>query len=304
MKRILQYTIDSKSNGMTILQYLSRIGYSHAIIVHLKKTARGILVNEEWAYVNERLVTGDVLTIRLIEQETKENILPVSLPLSIIYEDEDMIVVNKPANMPVHPSMGNYDNTLANALCSYFKEQGEAYTFRCVNRLDRDTTGLTILAKHMLSSAVLNEAVSKREIHREYLAIAEGKTEDSGTIDAPIARKDGSAIERQVDLEKGETAVTHYRRIAYENGLSLVSLHLGTGRTHQIRVHMKYIGHPLIGDFLYNPKSLETYYHPCGIKRQALHSYRLQFTHPVTHLKMDFTAPLPEDMAVFFPEFI
>lgn len=304
MKRILQYTIDSKSNGMTILQYLSRIGYSHAIIVHLKKTARGILVNEEWAYVNERLVTGDVLTIRLMEQETKENILPVSLPLSIIYEDEDMIVVNKPANMPVHPSMGNYDNTLANALCSYFKEQGEAYTFRCVNRLDRDTTGLTILAKHMLSSAVLNEAVSKREIHREYLAIAEGKTEDSGTIDAPIARKDGSAIERQVDLEKGETAVTHYRRIAYENGLSLVSLHLGTGRTHQIRVHMKYIGHPLIGDFLYNPKSLETYYHPCGIKRQALHSYRLQFTHPVTHLKMDFTAPLPEDMAVFFPEFI
>lgn len=304
MKRILQYTIDPKSSGMTILQYLSGIGYSHAIIVHLKKTDRGILLNEKWAYVNERLFTGDVLTIRLIEQETKENILPVSLPLSVVYEDADLIIVNKPANMPIHPSMGNYDNTLANALCSYFKEQGESYTFRCVNRLDRDTTGLTILAKHMLSSAVLNAAVSKREIHREYLAIAVGKVEDSGTIDAPIARKDGSAIERQVDFEKGETAVTHYRRIAYQNGLSLVSLHLGTGRTHQIRVHMNYIGHPLIGDFLYNPKSFEDYHNAYGIKRQALHSYRLHFTHPITHLPMDFTTPLPWDMAAYFPEFI
>ena len=199
--------------------------------------------------------------------------------------------------MPIHPSMNNYDNTLANAVCHYYQTQGIPYTFRCVNRLDRDTTGLTILAKHLISSAILNSEVSVRGISREYLAIVKGFTEDEGTVNAPIGRKEGSTIERQIDELYGETAITHYKRLAYQDGLSLLSLKLETGRTHQIRVHMKSIGHPLIGDFLYNPDFTK-------INRQALHSYRLRFTHPVTKKPLVFTAPLPEDMQALFPELI
>lgn len=161
------------------------------------------------------------------------------MPLSICYEDEDILAVNKPAQMPVHPSLNHYDHTLANAVCGYYNDQEIPYTFRCVNRLDRDTTGLTLIAKHMLSSAILSTAAARREISREYIAIASGKTPESGTIDAPIGRVAGSTIERQIDFENGERAITHYRRLAYHDGLSLLSLHLETGRTHQIRVHLK-----------------------------------------------------------------
>lgn len=177
--------------------------------------------------------------------------------------------------MPIHPSMNNYDNTLANAVCHYYQTQGIPYTFRCVNRLDRDTTGLTILAKHLISSAILNSEVSVRGISREYLAIVKGFTEDEGTVNAPIGRKEGSTIERQIDVLHGETAITHYKRLAYQDGLSLISLKLETGRTHQIRVHMKSIGHPLIGDFytilIYKDKQtgsalLPASFHPPGHK--------------------------------------
>lgn len=253
-------------------------------------------MNGSWYYVNDILHTGDLLTVTLLENEENTQILPLPLPLSILYEDEDILVVDKPAGMPVHPSQNNYDNTLANAVMYYFKNQGIPYTFRCVNRLDRDTTGLTILAKHSLGSAILSRQMINRQIHRTYLAIAEGLTPLSGTIDAPIGRKDGSTIERVVDPLRGEAAVTHYRRIAFRDNLSLLALQLETGRTHQIRVHMKHIGHPLIGDFLYHPDLSR-------IQRQALHSYRLEFIHPITGCPCEFLAPLPGDMARLFPEF-
>lgn len=294
MIREFNYQIDEKFDQKTILDFLQAHGYSYAVLVHLKKTPKSILLNGEWEYVNTRLKTGDCLHISLIENDVSPNIPPIFHPFSIVYEDEDILVVDKPAHMPIHPSLNHYENTLANAVCYYYADQGIPYTFRCVNRLDRDTTGLTIIAKHMLSSAILSQAVTKREIHREYLAIVKGETDDSGIIDAPIGRKDGSTIERQVDLINGEHAVTHYKRIAYKNGYSLLSLQLETGRTHQIRVHMKFIGHPLIGDFLYNPDSVE-------MKRQALHSYCLSFDHPVTGEALTFTTPLPADMKQFFP---
>lgn len=294
MTREFEYIIDEQFHNQTILAFLKAHGYSHAVLVHLKKTPESILRNGIWEHVNAVLQTGDLLHISLIEKEGSSDIPPVCLPFSIVYEDEDLLIVNKPAHMPVHPSLNHYENTLANAVCHYYTNQGIAYTFRCVNRLDRDTTGLTILAKHMLSSAILSQAVTRREINREYLAIVKGNVPDSGTIDAPIGRKEGSAMEREVDFSHGERAVTHYQRLAYKNGYSLLSLKLETGRTHQIRVHMKYIGHPLIGDFLYNPDSKE-------ISRQALHSYRLSFTHPITGVPMTLTAPLPADMKQFFP---
>jgi len=295
MIRKFNYQIEKEQDGMTVREFLKARGFPNAVFVRLKKTPESILRNGVWVYVTTLLHAGDTLSVTLEETEGSKNITPSFQPLSICYEDEDILVVNKPAHMPTHPSMGHHENTLANAVTGYYEKQGIPYTFRCVNRLDRDTTGLTILAKHMLSSAILSTQAARREISREYLAIVEGLAPDSGTVDAPIARKSDSAIERVVDFAQGETAVTHYRRLAYENGLSLLSLHLETGRTHQIRVHMKYIGHPLIGDFLYNPESRI-------IKRQALHAYRLQFTHPITGAFIDLTAPPAADMAAFFPD--
>lgn len=311
MLRIFDYTIPHFDKPISILNYLKMQGYSHAILVHLKKTPESILRNGKWEYVNTILEDGDTLRIVLSEPDGSPGILPIFHPLDIIYEDEDILVINKPSGMPVHPSQGHYENTLANAVCGYFSRQNIPYTFRCVNRLDRDTTGLVILAKHLLSSAILNQAVARREIHREYIAIVDGITPESGIVNAPIGRKNASTIERQVDFINGQTAITHYRRLAHTDACSLLSLHLETGRTHQIRVHMSHLGYPLLGDFLYHPDYSDTkpasesdalphILMPKQIKRQALHSYRLQFTHPITGIPMDFSAPLPADMAAAF----
>lgn len=276
---------------MTIGEYLQSKGYSSQTIKELKKMEESILINGVWEYVRHKLVCGEELTIHIKEEASSEKIPPVKLDFSIVYEDEDIMVINKPADMPIHPSLNNYYNSLANGLAYYFEQQGKPFIFRCVNRLDRDTSGLTIIAKHMLSAGILSQQVAGRQIHREYLAIVRGvPTPTEGVINAPIARKEASVIERIVDFEKGDNAVTHYKTIHTKNGHSLLSIHLETGRTHQIRVHMKHLGYPLIGDYLYNP-DMEY------ISRQALHSHRLKFIHPLSNEVMEFTAPLPQDMA-------
>ena len=290
MDRILTYKIIESEQGLRVEQYLRRLGYSHQNLTELKKMPESILVNGTWYYMHQKLSAGDTLTVHIQETESSEKIPPVEHPLDIIYEDEDILVVNKPAGMPIHPSMNNYYHSLANALVWYYQQQNKPFIFRCTNRLDRDTSGLTVIAKHMVSSNILSAMGYRHEIDREYLAIVRGSvTPLSGTIDAPLSRKPGSVIERTIDFEHGERAVTHYQVIEEKNEHSLVSLHLETGRTHQIRIHMKYLGFPLIGDYLYNP-DMEF------ITRQALHSHRLRFTHPITGESMDFAAPLPEDM--------
>lgn len=243
--------------------------------------------------------TGDKLTVILEEQKPSKHIPPVLLPLHIVYEDDDMLILNKPSDMPIHPSMDNYENTLGNAVAYYYKDQ-MPFVYRCVNRLDRDTSGLTIVAKNQISAGILSQMVAERQIKREYLALSSSSSlPDHDTISAPIARKETSVIERVVDFGKGEHAVTHFHKIAEnkDRNLSLLLLHLETGRTHQIRVHMKHIGAPLIGDYLYNPDM--TY-----INRQALHSYRLTFNHPITKEPMQFTAPVPDDMQNAFAHII
>ena len=286
MNRVLTYEITAEQAGTKIGDFLRTAGYSRHVIIHLKKTENGILLNGEWAYVGQFLKEGDHLEIRIIEFESSEQIVPTELPLDIVYEDEDLLIINKPADMPIHPSINNYDNTLANALMWYYQQKGETFVYRCINRLDRDTTGLLIVAKNMLSGGILSDMSKKREIHREYLAIAEGEVPQEGVIDAPIARKEESVIERCVDFEKGDRAVTHYWRLDYRNGYSLVRLKLETGRTHQIRVHMKYLGHPLTGDYLYNPDYRI-------LNHQALHSWKLAFRHPITGAQMQFKADPP-----------
>lgn len=328
MNRTLTYIITQNDLPHTIQSFLQSKGYSAQVIKALKTMPESILIDGRWEYMRYVLTEGETLTVRIQEDGISEKIPAVPMHLDIVYEDEDIMVINKPSHMPIHPSLNHYYNSLANGLAWYFEQQNKPFIFRCVNRLDRDTSGLTIIAKHMLSAGILSSMVAEREIHREYLAIVRGRiTPESGTIDAPICRVGDSIIERYVDFEKGERAVTHYKLQEYKNGHSLLSIHLETGRTHQIRVHMKHIGFPLIGDSLYNPEyafCADTSHtnnvgrdiipkHGChrdgqykyttaksiadkGITRQALHSHRLQFIHPVTRKSMEFVAPLPLDM--------
>ena len=290
MNRLLNYKITETSAGLRIEQFLKRQGFSSQNLTEIKRMPRSVLLNGEHVYMKDLLTAGDTLEIFIQENESSEKIPPTNLPLDILFEDEDIIVINKPAGMPIHPSLNNYTNSLANALAYYYEKQNKPFIFRCCNRLDRDTSGVTVVAKHLVSGNILSQMVRDRKIHREYRAIVRGNlTPPAGTIDAPLGRKPGTIIERTVDFENGERAITHYQALEYKNGHTLLSLKLETGRTHQIRIHMKHIGFPLIGDYLYNP-DMEY------MTRQALHSYRMAFVHPITEEPMEFVAPLPEDM--------
>lgn len=290
MNRTLEYRIGQEDANLRVELFLRRRGFSRQNLVEIKRMPKSIMVNGIHYYMKQTLAEGDLLQVHISETECSEKIPPMEAPLDIIYEDEDLMVINKAADMPIHPSMNNYYNSLANALAYYFEKQGKPFIFRCSNRLDRDTSGLTIVSKHLVSASILAEQVAKREVDREYLAIVRGSVlPETGTICAPLGRKDGSIIERTVDWDNGEEAVTHYHKVKESNGHSLISLKLETGRTHQIRIHMKHIGYPLVGDYLYNP-DMEY------IGRQALHSHKMRFRHPITGEQMEFTAPLPEDM--------
>ncbi|RGD67915.1 MULTISPECIES: RluA family pseudouridine synthase [Hungatella] len=295
MKTTMTYLIQQQDIQKTVEQFLLSNGYSAALIRRLRHTEQSILKNGSPVYTTYRLDEGDSLTVTLPEEHGSENIVPVPMDLDIRYEDRDLLVVNKAAGVPIHPSQGNHDNTLANGIAWYLREKGEVATYRAINRLDRDTTGLLILARHALSACMLSEMVRTHAIRRCYLAAASGLVPPEGVIDAPIARTCDSTIERCVDFERGDSARTHYRTLCYnrDTDCSLVELRLETGRTHQIRVHMKHIGHPLPGDFLYNPD-----YRLIG--RQALHSWQLDFIHPIKKEPLHFEAPLPEDMRRLF----
>ena len=294
MERTLTYIADNSIAPLPVSRFLKQKGFSSQNLVQLKKNPDAVLANGVPCFMNHVLQPGDTLTLHIREERSSGKIPPVDLPLDIVYEDADLMVINKPAGMPIHPSMNNYYNSMANALAYYFEQQNCPFVFRCINRLDRDTSGLTIVAKHYVSAGMLSAMIANKAasgITREYLAIVKGSVQPpEGTITAPLGRKEGSIIERTVDFEKGESAVTHYKVLDEKNGHSLVSLILESGRTHQIRIHMKYLGYPLIGDYLYHPDMEH-------IRRQALHAWKLSFRHPITGETLAFTAPLPEDMA-------
>ncbi len=287
MKRDIEYIIDSKSAGMSVLAFLKSLGFSRAALIAIKKTNMGLTIDGKWIYTNHILKEGDSLKVHVEEHEGSGNIVPVRLDVRIVYEDDDLVVVDKPSNMPVHPSLNNYDNTLANALAYYYKERGESFVFRCINRLDRDTTGLVLIAKNIISAGILYKDMHDRKIKRTYRAIVEDKNDalTEGTVDKPIGRKSNSLITRCIDFDNGERAVTHYKKLWHTGDTSLLELNLDTGRTHQIRVHMASIGHPLVGDYLYN----ESY---IGRKdcRVQLHSYRLSFEQPITRERLEFVS--------------
>ena len=241
------------------------------------------------------LKIGDLISIVLDFEEEYDNIVPLKSNLNIIYEDNYLLVVNKPSNMPVHPSCNHFEDSLSNIVKYYFDCIGLKRKIRIVNRLDKDTSGIVIFAKNEYIQEALIQQMKNNTFKKEYLAILNGILEkNSDIISAPIARKENSIIERCVNFETGDIAITHYDLIkTINNKYSLVHFVLETGRTHQIRVHSAYIGHPILGDTLYGSSSNL-------INRQALHAQKVSFIHPITEKIMILEAPLPEDMRIFF----
>lgn len=298
MERTFTYCISNEYSQMKISAFLKKMGYSEAILTKLRHGGYdSIFVNEVAVHMNEMIFENDMLSIRWIEHPEGITIPPVRLPLDIVYEDEDLLIVNKPMGMPVHPSLNHYDNTLANAVSYYYRSHDIDCTFRCINRLDKDTTGLCLIAKNAIVAGMLHNS---QDFKKVYTAIVESKEKmlETGIVTAPIGRMNGSTITRMVDYEHGDSAYTSYRLIkSLKDNMSVIELELKTGRTHQIRVHMDYIGHPLIGDYLYNPTNTI-------INRHALHVGYMSFTHPITHAFIEVTAPLPEDMKTVIDKYL
>ncbi|GKS10827.1 hypothetical protein YDYSY3_18270 [Paenibacillus chitinolyticus] len=251
----LTYVVPPDEEGFylkTILQ--NRMGLSRKLLSRLKLTEQGITVNGKREYISIKVNGGDVIEIRMQEEES-EDILPQDLPLEILYEDEHLLIVNKESGMIVHPTHGHYLNTVANAAVHHWKERGENVRFRPVHRLDQETSGVLAIAKNPYVHQQISEQMIAHSITKEYLAIVHGTVEeDRGTIDAPIDR-DPEQPHVRIVTPSGYRAVTHYETVRRYDGITLVRLMLETGRTHQIRVHMKHLGHPLLGDKMYGPEA-------------------------------------------------
>lgn len=291
MNKVIKLTINSSQNGKTVKYILSVcLGISGAIITQLKKADDGIMLNGERVFVTHKVKAGDKLVISIYDENS--DICASDLPLQILYEDEDIIALNKPRNMPTHPSRNHYDDTLANALMYYYRD--EKFTFRAVTRLDRDTSGVVLVAKNPLSGAILSESMKKGEISKEYVALTDGAPEkESGRINAPIKRLAESIITRGVAPD-GKEAITDYEVIWKTGKKAFVRLLPITGRTHQLRVHMSYIAAPICGDSLYgNAEKGE---------QTLLHCAKLSFIHPITKKEMTVEAPLPEDIKAALPD--
>ena len=291
----MNYVISAEHNGKTILEYLKKVlVLSRAEITSLKNKENGILLNGGHMTVRAVLSENDVLSLARADTEEAQNknIVPRNIPIDILYEDDDMIAVNKPYGMPTHPSHGHFDDTLANALSFYFAEKGIPFVFRAVNRLDRDTSGIVLVAKNRSAAFKLSIQLSKGLAEKEYIAVAEGFISENGCIKAFIKRKHESIIERTVcPPTEGQYAETCYMPLASNKKATLLSVAPKTGRTHQIRVHLSHIGHPICGDTLYgNPDDSPL------ISRQALHCLKLTVRRIDSGEPITLTAPLHDDM--------
>lgn len=280
--RILSYTVSKSEGNRCVRDYLRKnLGLSDKLITDLKK-GPFMFVNDENVTVRYELKTNDVLKLCIPEIE-KSSIIPTDGDLDIIYEDEDFLAINKPYNMPTHPSKYHIDDTLANIVCAYM---GEDFVFRSANRLDKDTTGVVIVAKNRFSADYINRCIRSKEIKKEYVAICEGVCDGEAIIEKPIKKESERGIKRIVS-DNGQYAKTELIPLKAIENKTLVRLIPHTGRTHQLRVHMSHIGHPLYGDYLYGTEIKST--------RTMLHCEKICFIHPVTSEYISLYAPIPDD---------
>ncbi len=281
--RKINFEISEAQNGCMIKDFLKNFGVSSSLLTKLKQTENGITVNNRFARAIDVLYTGDVLQIKIENRGTMP--APSAAEVHILYEDEDLLVADKPPFMPVHESRNHRGDALSNAVANHI----ENTAFRSVYRLDRDTSGAVLIAKHELSAAKLAGKIKK-----DYYAVVSGVLSESGTINLPIKRMNESIIKRCIG-EDGEYAVTHYEPVSIKNNCTLLKINLETGRTHQIRVHFSHIGYPLLGDTLYGGDHKY-------INRQALHCRDIYFIHPVTEKPVHITSPFPHDFKQLIQE--
>lgn len=267
----IEFHVSEQYNGKYIRDIIrNELKISSGLLTKLKK-CEGILLNNKTATVAERVKSGDILLINF-PKESSGTIKPINIPLDIIYEDKYILAVNKPKDMPTHPSVGNHDNTLANACMYYYRNID--FVFRPITRLDRDTTGIVLIAKDARMSALMSESMQSGNFCKTYYALTNGIPSPlTGRIDAPIGRSDNSILKREIRSD-GQYAVTEYKTLAYDKDIAFVEIKLLTGRTHQIRVHFSHIGCPLLYDYMYGTEIPgETLYLHCG---------KLEFVHPIT----------------------
>ena len=288
----LKYIANDLSNYTNIRQVLkNEFNMSNRLITKLKQN-KLISLNGNETFLDKSLAINDVVSCNLDYDEEYKNIIPVKMDLNILYEDDSFLIINKPVGIAVHPSILHYNNSLSNGIKYYFDSIGLKKKIRPVNRLDKDTTGIVIFAKNEYIQECLVKQMQSNKFHKEYIALLTGNlNKNNGKIEAPISRKENSIIERCIN-PNGEYALTYYELIKNYTDFCLVKFILKTGRTHQIRIHSKYIGNPILGDTLYGiPSEL--------INRQALHCYKLRFIHPMTKKGLELIAPIPEDMQIF-----
>ncbi len=292
MKSYQTYPVQNEHQGLTVEEYLKRVlQYSGRKLQKLTRH-KGILLNKKTVFLQKKVKTGDILSV-LIQEDLSYGVLPEEGIVDILYEDAHIIVLNKPAKMLVHPAGQTTHGTLANYLAYYFHQKREIFTIRPLHRLDRDTSGCVVFAKDSQTQSLLEQQLQQGSLKRLYYALVEGHVEpQEETIDLPLGVHP-KMPNRRIVSQEGERAVTHYRTISMDkitsmDKISLLELNLETGRTHQIRVHLAYIGHPVLGDTMYGRRS------PL-ISRQALHAHTIMFTHPHTGAPITVSAPVSED---------
>lgn len=280
--RTLKFVVNEEYDNRKVLHFLrGSAGLSQRLIRSLKSVDNGILLNDLHARTVDKIKLGDRITINLPDDEVSAS--PTNYKIDVLYEDDDLLIVNKPPWLPMHPSHNHQGDTLANAVAWHLKNENKFSTFRAIGRLDKGTSGVVICALNSYSAHKLSGNFKK-----EYKAIATGVLEGNGTIDLPIYRPHPNKTYRAVG-ETGDRAITHWTALKTKNNKTLLKINLETGRTHQIRVHFSHIGFPLVGDRMYG-EPLE------NIERQALHCCSVQFEHPVTGKLIKIESDLPEDM--------
>jgi len=288
----VRYIISDRDSGKTVKELLlSDIGISVSFLRHLKFMENGILLNGEHATVRRQLKAGDILDIATEDEKLGSRLTPTEIELEIIYEDSALVVPSKPPNMPTHPSHDHHGDTLADALAYRYRNDPYPFVFRPINRLDRNTSGLTLIARDRISAAKLSASMRNGEIRKQYVAILDGVLpQDEGIIETGIRRTAESIIVREVcPMGEGDYALTRYKVLYKSERYTLVLASPETGRTHQLRVHFAHLGCAILGDDVYGRES-------DIISRHALHAMSLCFSHPADSRKLDLFAPMPEDM--------
>ena len=285
----LTYTIQPNDNFFNVKELLKlKFQISDRLLVKLKKNKK-IWLNSTPTFVDSRLKPFDIVEILIDFEEKSENIIPTQIDLNIIYEDEYYIVINKPSGIAIHPSILHYTDSLANGVKFYFEQKNIKKKIRPINRLDKDTSGLIIVAKNDKAHINMSEQIKERNVKKTYIALVRGNVpEEEATINMPIGRSTKDRKKMAV-TKNGKQAITHFKVLKRYSKYTLLEIKIETGRTHQIRVHMAEIGYPVVGDAVYSNGKNEF-----GIEGQMLHAYKLEFMHPITNKHMELTAPLPQ----------